>query len=376
MNIKYFLLKSFNLTPNPFLLILALVFSYLAEAASPPAPILARQGSQMIVPEGSPLRKRLIVSPVTQLDLPHIVALPGVVEADPASTVNILPPLTGRLMELKVGLGDLVEKGGVLAIIHSPDLDQSYADVVKAQDALKLSEKALVRARSVQETGGNAIKEVEQIFSNYEQAEAEAKRAEARLSTLVNGGKDAAEGVLTIRAPISGVVTALNIGEGAYITDPTAVMMTISNLDPIWVAANVPEDLLGSIAQGQAASVYLAAYPDKKLRGVILFVSPIVDPDTHRNKARISLSNPRGKLKPNMYGTVLVEVPQAPQAAVPPSALLMNNDSVTVFIEAAPWTFERRIVELGAEDGGNVRILSGLKGGDRVVISGGVLLND
>jgi cobalt-zinc-cadmium efflux system membrane fusion protein len=60
----------------------------------------------------------------------------------------------------------------------------------------------------------------------------------------------------------------------------------------------------------------------------------------------------------------------------PPSALLMNNDSTTVFVEVAPWTFVRRTVELGHEDEDSVRIVSGLAAGDRIVVRGGVLLND
>ncbi len=54
----------------------------------------------------------------------------------------------------------------------------------------------------------------------------------------------------------------------------------------------------------------------------------------------------------------------------------MNNDSTTVFVEVAPWTFERRIVELSYDEGVDARVLKGLKGGERVVVAGGVLLND
>jgi cobalt-zinc-cadmium efflux system membrane fusion protein len=61
---------------------------------------------------------------------------------------------------------------------------------------------------------------------------------------------------------------------------------------------------------------------------------------------------------------------------VPESALLMNNDTTSVFVEVAPWTFERRAVELSYDDGGDTRVLKGLKSGDRVVVRGGVLLND
>jgi cobalt-zinc-cadmium efflux system membrane fusion protein len=339
-------------------------------------PVVVRQGDELIVPANSPLRTRLVVSSVNELAFPHVLTLPGVVEADPSRIVNILPPLTGRLTELRVNLGDTVAQGQVLAIIHSPDLDQAYSDMDKARDLLDLTGKALARARGVHDAGANAVKELEQVSSNYEQALAEYRRAEARLNTLVGSSDDINARVLSINAPVSGTITALNSGVGSYVNDLTATLMTVSNLDNVWVTANVPEDLLALVAKGQSVDVDLAAYPGQKFHGTISFLGALLEPDTHRNKARIAFANPDSKLKPNMYATVSIEAPQSRQVVVPLSALLMNNDSTTVFVEVAPWTFVRRVVELGYEDGDNVRILSGLAAGDRVVMRGGVLLND
>ncbi len=342
-------------------------------SAEPPAPAMLRQGGKIVVPANSPLRPRLVVAAVTGASGAHGLTLPGIVEADPARTLNILPPLTGRLTDLKVKLGDTVKRGQVLAILSSPDLDQAYADTEKAHDALDLTKKALDRARGVHDAGANAAKDFEQANSAFVQAEAEAKRADARLATLGAGSKSRA---LAIVAPASGAVTALNGATGAYLNDPTAVLMTIANLDEVWVTANVPEDLLGAVAKGQIAEVELAAFPGQKWKGKVSFVSAVLEADTHRNKTRIAFANPDGKLKPNMYASVSIAVPQAAGIAIPTSALLMNNDSVTVFVETAPWTFERRTVELGREDNDSVRIVSGLVAGDHVVVRGGVLLND
>ncbi len=341
--------------------------------AGPAGPAMVRKGNQIVVPTNSPLRSRVTVAPVSNLAAPHTLSLPGVVEADPARTVNILPPLTGRLTELKVKLGDAVKQGQLLATIGSPDLDQAWSDVEKAHDAQDLAKKALDRARNVHDAGANAVKDYEQANSNYVQAESEAKRAEARLATLGMGSRSR---TLALTAPVSGTVTALNNGLGSYLNDPTAAIMTISNLDNVWVTANVPEDLVGAISRGQAVEVELPAFPGKKWKGNVSFVSAVLEPDTHRNKTRIAFANPDGKLKPNMYATVDIAVPQAAAVTVPTSALLMNNDSVTVFVETAPWTFERRAVELGREDNETVRIVSGLSGNERIVVKGGVLLND
>ncbi|MEZ2293457.1 efflux RND transporter periplasmic adaptor subunit [Variovorax sp. RCC_210] len=357
--------------------------------AAAPAPMLVRQGNRLSVPAGSPLRDRLLVATVGQQTSPHEVSLPATVEANPANTVNILPPLTGKLLELKVRLGDTVKRGQVLATMSSPDLAQAVSDAQKARDALDLAQRALVRARGVNEAGSNAVKDVEAAQSSVAQQGAELRRSEARLRSLgadgtvgtggngSNGGSNAPSGqVLKIVAPMAGTVTALNAAAGANLNDANAALMTVSNLDAVWVTVNVPESVVGSVAPGQNAVVTLAAYPGRSFSGKVGFVSAVLDADTRRARARIVFANPEGLFKPNMYATAVLGVPQAAQAQVPASALLMNNDSVSVFVEAEPWTFVRRMVELGREDGDSVRIRSGLAAGERVVVRGGVLLND
>ncbi len=351
-----------------------------ATVAAAPAPMLVREGNRLSVPAGSPLRERLLVATVGEQNAPHQVSLPATVEANPANTVNILPPLTGKLIELKVRLGDTVKRGQVLATMSSPDLAQAVSDAQKAHDALDLAQRALVRARGVNEAGSNAAKDVEAAQSSVAQQSAELRRSEARLRGLGadgNGGQTGQTGqVLKIVAPVNGTVTALTAAAGANLNDANAVLMTVSNLDAVWVTVNVPENLVGAVAPGQNAVVTLAAYPGRSFSGKVGFVSAVLDADTRRARARIVFANPDGLFKPNMYATAVLGVPQAAQAQVPASALLMNNDSVSVFVEAQPWTFVRRKVELGREDGDSVRIRSGLAAGERVVVRGGVLLND
>lgn len=357
---------------------------YRAHASAPPAaapgPLLVREGNRLVVPAGSALRERLRVETVNDEASAHEVALPATVEADPARTANIVPPLTGKLVELKVRLGDTVRRGQLLATIASPDLAQAVADAQKARDAFDLAQRALVRARGVNEAGSNAAKDVEAAQSAVAQQAAELQRSEMRLRTLGADGSGVSSGrgaqVLNITAPMAGTVTALNAAAGANLNDANAVLMTVSNLDAVWVTVNVPENLVSAVAPGQNAVVTLAAYPGRSFSGKVAFVSAVLDADSRRARARIVFANPEGLFKPNMYATAVLGVPQARQPQVPVSALLMNNDSVSVFVEAAPWTFVRRAVEPGREDGDSVRIRNGLAAGERVVVRGGVLLND
>lgn len=352
-------------------------FADAKKASDTPAPMFVRQADKINVLANSPLRERLMVQVVSNTASQHMVTIPGAVEADPARTINIVPPLAGRLTQLKVKLGDTVKQGQILAYIHSPDLLQAQSDAEKARDAKELAKRMLDRARGVNAIGANASKDLEQVESNFAQANAEYNRAEGRLKAL---GSNAASGDksqgLSITAPVSGTVIALNGGAGAYLNDTNAPLMTIANLDTVWITANVPENLLAYVNKGQMADISMPAYPGQKLRGAISFVSAVLEPETRRSKARIPVPNINGKLKPNMFAHVVVSVPQTAQLRVPTSALLMNNDSVTVFVEVSPWTFVRRKVETGNEDGDIVKIVAGLAAGERVIVRGGVLLND
>ena len=101
----------------------------------------------------------------------------------------------------------------------------------------------------------------------------------------------------------------------------------------------------------------------------------MLEADTRRNKVRIAFDNPNGMFKLNMFATVRFFSPPSQRVVVPPSALMMVNDASNVFVEVAPWTFERRPVDPEADiDGGAV--VEGLTAGQRIVVRGGVLLND
>jgi membrane fusion protein, heavy metal efflux system len=350
--------------------------SHAAVLENPP-PALVRQGDQLIIPQGSTLRTRLLVQQVVENDSPHTLVSPAVVESDPARTINILPPVAGKVVKLAVGLGDRVVKDQPLAVIASGDLAQAYSDDDKSRDALKHAERTLERVGGLHKAGAGSLKDLEQAESDYTQAKAEFSRAEARLEEFGAPSQPKDESrLLTLTAPTTGNITALTTAPGAFVNDLTASLMTIANLNSIWVTANVPEIDIGHIVKGQSVDVSFAAYPDQVFHGTVAFVSDVVEPDTHRIKVRIVFSNPGGKFKPNMFANVSFNIPQKSSVFVPNSALLMDNDSTIVFVEVAPWTFIKRTVLPGYGQGDGTCIVQGLKPGERIIVKGGVLLND
>jgi membrane fusion protein, heavy metal efflux system len=353
-------------------------FGLFNASVAPAAPaLLIRKGEQIIVPEGSALRVRLTVQPAMSETQSARLILPAIVESDPARTAAVLPALGGRVIELKVALGERVVQGQVLALIDSPDLAEAYDDNDKAADAFKLAEKTLARQVEQSKIGTASEQELDQAKSNFRQTESEYQRTQAHLRAL-GAAADAKPSArpLIVTAPVGGSITALSVTPGTLINDPTQPLMTIADLSTIWVTAMVPEKDVAAISKNQDADVTLTAYPERVMHGKVLFVSDVIEPDSRRNKLRIAFPNADHALKPNMFATVTLLGAQRPRVVLPSSALLMNNDRTSVFVAVAPWTFERRTVEPELDEGASVAIRSGVNAGDPVVVKGGILLND
>jgi len=355
-------------------------------AVSESPPSRTRDGERIAIPDGSPLRAKLTIDVVGEKEIERKLVLPAVVEADPGRLLKVAPPLSGRITQLKVQLGERVDLGQPLVILDSTDLGTAYADHDRAKAVLALARKNRDRMRDLTKIGGAALKDQQQAETDFITAEVELQRAEARLRQI--GIKaDMAEvaetaetrdksRTVTVSAPMSGSIIDLAAAPGAYWNDPTAALMTIADLSTVWVTANVPEKDTALVAKGQPVEVVFPAYPSAVLKGEVLFVSDVLDSDTRRTKVRISFRNPGMRLKPNMFANVTFFTPKETMPVVPTTALILKNDGDRVFVEVAPWTFEPRAVEISSQQGKDALVKTGVKAGERVVVKGGVLLND
>jgi membrane fusion protein, heavy metal efflux system len=340
-------------------------------------PAFVHQGTRIFIPESSPLRHELTVLAVAAQPQSPIVTAPGLVESHPLRTVTVLPAGGGRVRAVKVVLGDHVRRGQVLALIDSPDLAQAYDDNDKAASAATLAAKILSYQEAQFRIGAASQRDLDQARNDNQQAVAEYVRSREHLRAM--GAPQNARGaarLLTVRAPMDGAITTLSIAPGATINDDTQPIMTVADLSLIWVTAFVAEKDVASVAPNDDAEVSVDAYPGRTLHGKVLFVSPVIEPDSRRDKTRIEFANPDYALKPNMFANVTLRGPARSRVIVPASALLMNNDRTTVFVETAPWTFERRSVEPLLQESSQVAILSGLQPNEKVVVQGGILIND
>jgi cobalt-zinc-cadmium efflux system membrane fusion protein len=354
-----------------------LLGSHAKEAPAPETATVAllREGDMLRIPEKSPLRRSLVVAPVTDQSLAAPFTLPAVVEADPARLAKIASPLAGRVVRLGKRLGDEVKAGDVLFVIDSPDFAQASADAAKAQAALTLARRNLERQRELDKSDLAARRDLEQAQSDYEQAASEAARAGTRLSQTGARAGAAPDGKLAVRSPIAGRVVELSAAEGAYWNDATAPLMTVADLSRVFVSANAQEKDLAQLYVGQQASVKLDAYPEP-LKGQVRYVGDMLDADTRTVKVRLPFDNRDGRLKPGMFAEATLLSRAHPGIAVPMAAVIQSGFSSRAFVEVKPWQFAPRDLTLGAQIGEQVEVLAGLKAGERIVVKDGVLLND
>ena len=176
-------------------------------------------------------------------------------------------------------------------------------------------------------------------------------------------------------AESDGVVADLGVREGMFVTPATEVM-SVAQLDKVWVVAEVFERQSAWVEPGQQAAVELDYLPGTTLRGTVDYVNPELDPRTRTLKVRLRFDNEGAKLLPNMFARVVIEgAPVKNIVHVPREAVIRGGSSSRVVVDIGDGRFESRKVLIGIESGDRVAIRRGLKEGERVVISAQFLID-
>lgn len=275
----------------------------------------------------------------------------GYVGYDEDQLVHIHPRVEGWVEQLYVkSSGDPVEEGQPLYEIYSPTLVNAQEEMVVALgrnngQLIRASEDRL-KALQLPENAIAVLKETKQI-----------------------------QQTVTFYAPKSGVVDNLNIRQGFFVK-PGTTMMSIGNLDQVWVEAEVFESQASLVEQGIPVSMTVDYLPGEEWQGQVDYIQPALDAMTRTMKVRLRFDNQDGILKPNMFAQVELD-PQANSESliVPKDAVIRTGDNDRVVLALDEGSFKSVAVDVGRVDDQYFEILSGIDAGERVVVSAQFLLD-
>jgi membrane fusion protein, heavy metal efflux system len=335
------------------------------------APRLIKEGPLIRIPQGSPLRSEVMVAAVGAREIQRTSKLHGVVEADPSRTVQVLPPVAGRIVDLKVQRGDRVAQDQELAVVYT-GLVQAYSAGRRAGSTPALTDKPTAGDR---ETG--LQRNLNDAETDCQRAEMEPARSTARLCARIMPAEGMQKAQLfSLRAPVAGSVIDVGIHPGAVLDDPSSSIMTIADLETVWITTSLRKKDTALIATGRPAEIAFIAYPNEVFMGEARFIGNTFDPDASSFKVRIELQNSSRRLKPNMFALATFLWPKETVPIIPATALIQKNERDRVFIEVEQWTFEARTVKVDFPQDDQTVVVSGLNIGERIVITGGALLED
>jgi len=255
-----------------------------------------------------------------------------------------------------------VERGQPLFTVYSPDIyadEQEYLFAARNRDALASSLVAGVAA--------NAAALLDDARARLAQLQVPTDEI-ARLERT-----HVAEQQFTVTAPESGIVTDRQALPNMRV-EPGTRLYTLAALQPIWVYAEVNENDLGRIRVGQAATVTMDSFPDRKFPAEVNFIVPQVNAASRTGQVRLVLPNADLALAPGMYGDATIAVAMGRQLVIPASGVLQNGIGALAFIDEGGGRFQPQPVELGPQVGDQFVVRKGLKPGDRVATSAAFLI--
>ena len=297
-------------------------------------------------------------------------------------------------------VGSDVEKGQVLARLHSHeihDAEASYwearAELERRQTELQFAEKFYKRASRLYELKAGSLQKVQEAEAKFRSAETLVKIARAGVERADNhlrylgltpeqlpeaADEHAVEGqgaheeahLIEVRSPVAGTIIERTVSAGAVVT-PSDSLYVISDLRSLWVIAQVPEQHLSLLRSGLTVEVSVRAYPDKTFPARITTIGDALDPETRTVEVRCELNNPGRQLKTEMFATLTIHTGGGREAVVAPLEALQNVDGEeVVFVPEGRVSFRARRVRVGPHSDSVVEIVSGLQAGEKVVVAG------
>ncbi|ABG58116.1 cation eflux system protein [Cytophaga hutchinsonii ATCC 33406] len=291
--------------------------------------------------------------------------LSGKITENEDKLVKVYPLVGGYVKDLRVELGDYVNKGDVLAVIQSTEVADFQNQLVIAESNLNIAEKNLQVTQDMFEGGLSSEKDLVVAKKEYQKAVGELRRIKEVMNIYGVGEFSA----YTVKAPISGFITEKFINENMqFRMDNTEQLFTIANLDNVWVIANVFESDIDHVKEGSEVEVTTLSYPDQVYKGRVDKIFNVLDKSSRVMKVRIILDNKGYKLKPEMFASIsLLSQSGVKSLIAPENSLIFDNNKDYVLVYKDACHIDIRAIERIDKIDNNVRIQSGLKEGERVI---------
>ncbi len=333
------------------------------------------------------IRSGVTVEPVGRTAFRTYRTFPGVIRPNENALAEITTLVRGRVAEVHADLGQEVTHNQLLAVLHSSELGLAQSAYLKARARRHVAEQAYQRAQFLFKE--KVIGQAEAQRREGEMISVRAETQEAREGLRLLGMDDkeirTLERTQTIRskvpivAPFAGRVIARDLTKGELV-ETTQKLFAVADLSTVWVVGNVSEKDVtyvhrATAVPNQAVEVHVTAYPGEVFQGKVSYVGDVLDAATRTMQVRLTLENPTGRLKPEMFATIRVSSEPASDVLVVPEAAIQHDRGRSfVFVQQEPGVFEARTIKLGEKNGTFAEVLEGVREGDAVVVDGAFTL--
>ncbi len=314
------------------------------------------------------------VAPVGPGSLVTRAAVPGVLAASQDRQARVAARLGGIVAEVRKTLGEEVARGDVLAVLESREVADAKGEFLAATRAAALAETTLARETRLWRQKISAEQEFLQARTAAEDARIKVDLGRARLAAF--GLSDAEIAALArqpattlrrleLRAPIAGRVTARNAVLGASVA-ADAEVFSVADLSVLWVEMAIPPRDLPMARQGQR--VMMTGEGEARTEGKIVFLSPVLDPETRSARGVAEIPNTDGTWRAGGFVTAHLSTGEQPVDVMVPREAVQEVEGKKVVFVRNEGGFELREVEVGREDANSYEIIFGLDAGTEIAV--------
>lgn len=308
-------------------------------------------------------RAGVATSSVARRRLTRRIDIPAELGFDPDRVVHVAALVDGQVAEARVSVGDRVKKGAVLASLRSVTLGETRAALAEARAELEVMEARFRRQKQLTEEGIGARRELDEARGELATARARVGGLESQTQVYGRGGSRAQT---FLRSPIEGEVIQRHATVGEVV-GPKRSLFVVGDTREVWVTGQVYARDIEHVSVGADARFVADDGAAPPASGTLDWVSPVLEASTRTLPVRMVLPNPEGRLRPGLFGHLLLEEAR-PRVVLRSSAVFEHEGRSKVFVPLdEPGAFEARVVELGIEDGAWVELLGGLEPGESYV---------